>query len=233
MNRYCYLDPAITDQFHSLSIEINSTLFCKILVTTSKSVLVQISAFESRSFHYKPWFFTSGILTKLSIGIRATILRSLDTSPTGLLGYRHLVIAERELRSLLEWHEWKTQELKWQQKKDAEALWHMNRHATSCSAPKCYVCFLITHAEQEGLPRLIPAVSVENPRYTLQRYLWFRDEKSRCIKGSIEADRDMSGKEWWFGEENLVREAEDEGLPRLIRAADSPLDELEMNTQWL
>lgn len=229
---YSCLDSAIADQFHSLSIEVDS-LFCKMLVTHSKSVFVHISTFVPRRYYCTPWFFTSGILTKVSIAIRNSIIRSLATSPTGLLGYQHLATAEGELKSLLEWHEWKTQQFRWQLKKDSEALWHINKHPTNCSAPKCYVCYLITQAEKEGLPRLIPAVSVEDARQTLQRFSWFRDEKLWHIKKSIEADRTMSSQQWWYHDEQLVEaplieEAEQEKMPRLIRAATSPLDELEM-----
>ncbi|KAG9953816.1 hypothetical protein KCU85_g1128, partial [Aureobasidium melanogenum] len=239
MDWYSWIEPAIADQFHSLSINIDG-LFCKMLVTNPRTVFVHITTFDSRRSYCEPWFFTSGVLTKMSIAIRNNIIRSLATSPTGLLGLQHLAFAEKELKSLLEWHEWKTQQLKWQMKKDSEALWHMNRHPVDCSRPKCYLCYLITQAEKEGIPSLIPAVRVDDPRQTLQRYLWFRDEQLWQVKKSIEADRAMPSQyscycycEQGLQDTPIIEEAELEKMPRVIRAATSPLDELEMYEQWI
>ncbi|KAG9592965.1 hypothetical protein KCU77_g7105, partial [Aureobasidium melanogenum] len=154
---YSKLDTKITDQFHHINLEMNP-LTCKILVTNSKRVFVQLCAIG------RPHSFTSKILTKISIVIRDNVICSLATSPT----------------------------------------------------------------EKEGLPRLIPAVSFENPGQTRQRLLWKRDKEIWSWRKAIEADEEFSEELMWDYEDYLTEQAEQEGMPRLIRAALSPLDELEM-----
>ncbi|KAG9594147.1 hypothetical protein KCU77_g4601, partial [Aureobasidium melanogenum] len=216
---YSELDTEITDQFHHINLEMNP-LTCKI--TNSKRVFVQLCAIG------RPHSFTSKILTKISIAIRDNVIRSLATSPTGLLGFRHFAMVETEVRSLLDWHEWKKQESELQSKKSQEAPLGTYRHLVGCNAYRCYECYLITQAEKEGLPKLIPAVSFEDPRQIRQRLLWKRDKEIWRWRKAIEADEEFPEELMWDYEDYLTEQAEQEGMPRLIRAAHSPLDELEM-----
>lgn len=133
MDWYSWIEPAIADQFHSLSINIDG-LFCKMLVTNPRTVFVHITTFDSRRSYCEPWFFTSGVLTKMSIAIRKL----------------------------------------WQVKKSIEA---------DRAMPSQYSCYCYCEQGLQDTP--------------------------------------------------IIEEAELEKMPRVIRAATSPLDELEMYEQWI
>lgn len=224
---YKQIDPAITHQFHTMSLELGS-LTCRMLVTNSKIVCVQLSAFGRRPFSDTD-YWTSPILTEVSLAIRDNIIRSLATSPTGLLGFRHFAMAEEEVRSLLDWHAWMKQESKRHATKSKEAPWGKVFHSSWCDLSGCYDCYMIAQAEEEGLPRLIAAVSVEDPGLVRRRILWKRDEETQSWRKATEAEHAFPEKLMWSYEDCLIKEAEKEGMPRSIRAAPSPLDELEMN----
>lgn len=196
--------------------------FCRLLVTDSKEVFVQLYLFIHG--------VSSTAVTYVSIAIRDEIIDSLKTSPTGLLGFRHFAIANYEINLLLQWYDRKKQEFKWQSTKTQEAPFGTYKHPTVCYGYRCYECYLITQAEMEGLPRMIPAVSFENlGQHIRQRLSWKRDEETWRRRKAMEAGRAYSEELMWSYEHYLIEQAEKESMPRLIRAATSPLDELEMD----
>jgi hypothetical protein len=214
-------DPDCTDYFHTMTLETEDcNFFCRILVLNPKVVFVELFSFVR--------LVSRTVLTHVSIALRNQINDSLKTSPTGLLGFKHFAIAKREISLLLQWYEWKRQEFEWQGTKIKATLGGAYRHPANCRRHGCYECFLITQAEMEGLPRVIPAVSFEGPEHIQQRLLWNRDQAIWHRRKAMEAGRSFSEKLMWSYEDYLTEEAERESMPRMIRAATSPLDELKM-----
>ncbi|KEQ66927.1 uncharacterized protein M437DRAFT_63092 [Aureobasidium melanogenum CBS 110374] len=216
MTMYERLDPSVADYLHSIRLT-STAVHCDIRVTDSKVVHVQLCTFGG--------WIKSSALTYMSIAVRNKIIDSLASSSTGLLGVRHLVIAVKELGQLQEWCEWRKQKADLTMTECGELPWQ-------CWPGDDFWCYeyhadhLRREAEAESLPRLIPAVSFERPGQIWQRLLWKNDEERWRQRKRMEADGALSAQPWWLFEEHLVEEAEQEGMPRLIRAATPPPDEL-------
>ncbi|KAH0171755.1 hypothetical protein KCU67_g2027, partial [Aureobasidium melanogenum] len=217
---YEQLDPSIADYLRSIMLSATA-VHCDIQVTDSKVVHVQLCTFGG--------WIKSSALTYMSTAIRNKIIASLANSPTGLLGVRHLLLAVKEVGQgqLQEWSQWRKQvvgltmsecgEAPWQEYQDND-FWCYEYHEEH----------LRREAETESLPRLIPAVSFEKPGQIWQRLLWKKDEVRWRQRKQMEAEGALSSQQWWLYEEYLAEEAAKENMPRLIRVATPPLDELEM-----
>lgn len=151
---YARPDLSITDHLRSLRLE-SVIIDCNIKIAGMKAVHVEL-------FAYGNWI-SSSALTSMSITIRNKIANSLVDSPTGFLGIRHLSNAHEEIYQVREWYEWKKQEQKWAYEKDKEALRGISCYCCCCEGDEGYddyEDYLLKQAEEESMPRLIPATTL-------------------------------------------------------------------------